>query len=109
MHSSNEPYRNKIQRDENRRISVVKRNRSAPDPLCVKWFSAVIIGYLFLAEIMEEFSLHSHQGAIIRDEVSCPQALAAWGPQRLNLDRQPEVLGQLRGGTGLGVGLGFDW
>lgn len=86
---------------------MVKRNRSAPDPLCVKWFSAVIIGYLFLAEIMEEFSLHSHQGAIIRDEVSCPQPLAAWGPQCLNLDHQPKVPGTAARKDRFGCGFRF--
>jgi len=38
---------------------VDKRNSSAPDPLHVKRFSAVIIEYLLLGEIMGEFSLHS--------------------------------------------------
>lgn len=59
MHSSNEPRRNKIRRDVNGRIPVDKRNSSAPDPLHVKRFSAVIIEYLLLGEIMGEFSLHS--------------------------------------------------
>lgn len=36
-----------------------KRNSSVPNPLCIKQFSAIIIEYLFLGEIVEALPLHS--------------------------------------------------